>query len=53
MTTMTENMAAHYICLIFRDVRRLTIPKHILRYNSKIGKLVKYYEMSNVLNPPP
>ena len=44
MTTMTENMADHYIRLIFRDVRHLTIPKLILKYNYKIDKLVKYYK---------
>ena len=46
-------MADRYICLISRDVRHLTIPKHIFKYNSKIGKLIKYYEMLVGLNPLP
>ena len=50
MTTMTENMADQYFYLIVRRVRHLAILKHILKYNSKIGKLVKYYEISDVLN---
>ena len=52
MTTMTENIANLYICLIFRDVHHLTILKHISKYNFIIGKF-KYYEMLVVLNPPP